>query len=371
LKKVTKLLLNKAIDSLVLAIELFNRPYDRAREDSVLILLDHSFEMFLKSSIIHRGGKIYDKKTKQTIVFSSCIGKALSDGAIRFLTEDQAITLNIIHGLRDATQHYYLDVSEQQLYINVQSGVTLFKDLLKKVFNRDLYVDLPERVLPISTTIPVDLLTLFEQDVSEIKRLLAPKSRHHMEAAAKLRSLMIIENTIHGETEQPTDSKIRELMKKSSLDLNWTQIFPGVASMNVNVEGDGPKISIRLTKKEVGIPTTFVPEGTPGASIIAVKKVNELDYYSLQHTLLATKVGISSNQLVALRRYLGIEDDPQYFKVITIGKSRHPLYSKKAFELIKKTFQSESIDEIWSKYRKSITLKRKKTPTIKNVNSHN
>jgi len=39
----------RAINSLVLAIELFNRPHDLGRSEAVLILLHHAFEMLLKA----------------------------------------------------------------------------------------------------------------------------------------------------------------------------------------------------------------------------------------------------------------------------------------------------------------------------------
>lgn len=48
LKKDVAPLLEKAIDSLVLGIELFNRPSNRGRAHGVLMLLHHAFEMLLK-----------------------------------------------------------------------------------------------------------------------------------------------------------------------------------------------------------------------------------------------------------------------------------------------------------------------------------
>ena len=36
----------RAINSLVLDIDLFNRPHDRGRAEGVLILMHHAFEMF-------------------------------------------------------------------------------------------------------------------------------------------------------------------------------------------------------------------------------------------------------------------------------------------------------------------------------------
>ena len=58
MKKEARLLHNKAVDSLVLSIEFFNRPVERARADSVLILMDHAFETLLKAAIVHQGGRI-------------------------------------------------------------------------------------------------------------------------------------------------------------------------------------------------------------------------------------------------------------------------------------------------------------------------
>ena len=54
MKKEVRQLREKAINSLVLSIDHFNRPWDRGRTEAVLILLDHSFEMILKSAIRHR-----------------------------------------------------------------------------------------------------------------------------------------------------------------------------------------------------------------------------------------------------------------------------------------------------------------------------
>ena len=58
MKREARLLLEKAVDSLILSVEHFNKSDQRGRTSTVLILLDHSFEMLLKAAILHRGGKI-------------------------------------------------------------------------------------------------------------------------------------------------------------------------------------------------------------------------------------------------------------------------------------------------------------------------
>lgn len=112
MRREARLLLDKAFNSLVLSIEFFNRPHDRGRVCSSLILLDHAFEMFLKAAILHRGGKIRERRAKETIGFDACVRRALSDGSVKFLSDEQVLLLQTINGLRDAAQHHLLDVSE-------------------------------------------------------------------------------------------------------------------------------------------------------------------------------------------------------------------------------------------------------------------
>ena len=191
MKREAKLLLNKACDALVLSIELFNRPHNRGRISGTLIQLDHGFEMLMKAAILQRGGKIRDRGAKETIGFKACVRRSLSDGKIKYLSKNQALVLQTINGLRDAAQHHLLIIAEGQLYLHVQSGVTLFKDLLKSVFDQQLTAHLPERVLPVSTSPPTDLATLFDSEVAEIKKLLRPGKRRQIEALARLRPLAI------------------------------------------------------------------------------------------------------------------------------------------------------------------------------------
>ncbi|MDI6858010.1 MAG: hypothetical protein QME71_06825 [Dehalococcoidia bacterium] len=348
MKREAKLLLEKACDALILSIELFNRPYDRGRVSSTLILLDHAFEMLLKAAILHRGGRIREKRAKETIGFDACVRRSLSDGKIKHLNEEQALLLQTINGLRDAAQHHLLDISEGQLYVHVQSGVTLFRDLLKSVFHRELATDLPARVLPVSTSPPTDLATLFESEVVEIRKLLKPGRRRRLEALTRLRPLAILDATIQGEKGQPSDASLRRMGRDLSQGRDWADVFRGAAAVEIAADGTGPSLSLRLTKKE-GIPIQLVPEGTPGASVVAVKRVNELAYYSLGAKQLAEKVGLSMPKTVAVVDYLGLRNVVDCYKEFQIGSQTHKRYSPKAITKIKEALQKESADEIWQK----------------------
>lgn len=346
MKREAKLLLAKACDALVLSIELFNRPHDRGRVSSTLIQLDHGFEMLMKAAILHRGGRIREKRAKETIGFDACVRRSLSDGAIKYLTEEQALVLQTINGLRDAAQHHLLDISEGQLYVHVQSGVTLFRDLLKSVFEQNLSSHLPTRVLPVSTSPPTNLATLFESEVSEIKKLLKPGRRRQVEALARLRPLAILDATIQGEKGQPSDADLRRIGKEVSRGSAWPDVFRGAAAVEIAADGTGPSLSLRLSKKE-GIPIQLVAEGTPGASVVAVKRVDELGFYSLGAKQLAEKVGLTMPKVVAVVDYLDLRKDQNCYKEFKIGKTVFKRYSQKAIDSIKEALRKENADEIW------------------------
>lgn len=347
MRKEAKHLYQKAIDSLTLSIELFNRPNDCGRIHGVLIFMDHSFEMLLKASIIHKGGKIKEKGAKETIGFGACVRKGFRDNTIKFLSDTDVLTLQTINGLRDAAQHYTLEMSEQYLYFQAQAGLTLFRDIAKKVFNIDLKTQLPVRVLPLSTTPPMDIQAFFSTEVQEIKKLLAPKSRKKLEATEKLRALAIMENAIQGNESQPSDTELKALAKRLSKATNWGQLFPSVSTLSFTQNGYGPSLDLRITKSE-GVPVTVVPEGTPGAGVVAIKRVNELDFYNLGRDQLAKKLSLTGPKTTAAVKHFGIKEDPECFKHLKVGNVPFDRYSQKAIEKIKEGLKTKTIEEIWN-----------------------
>lgn len=347
MKKEAKLLKEKGISSILLSVDHFNRVAEVGRSQAVLIFLDHSFEMLLKAAILARGGKIRERRESNTIGFDRCVRRALSDKP--FLTEEQALVLQAINGLRDAAQHHLLDLSEGQLYFHAQSGVTLFRDVLKDVFDEDLADSLPSRVLPVSTTVPVDPLDMFAAELDTVKQLLAPGRRHRAEAEAKLRGLAIIDGALQGQFVQPSEYELRMLGSRLTGGEKFDQLFPGIAAVTFQTDGIGPSLSLRIAKKD-GIPVTVVPEGTPGAGVIALKRVNELDFYNLGHHELAKKVELTPNKTTAAIRILGIKNDPDCYKEVAIGKVRYQRYSQNAIQRIKGLLSEKTADEIWADY---------------------
>ena len=356
MKKEAKILLDKSIDSLILAVEHFNRPWDCGRKESVLILMDHSFELLLKSAILNKNHKIRDPRRKETFGFDKCVRVALSE---KIISEDQIFTLQAINSLRDAAQHYFVELSEQHFYFQAQSGLTIYKDILQNNFDKNCLDKLPKRVLPLATMALTDINTFFENEVEEVKKMLSPGKRRKVEAASILRGLAIFDSAIQGEKLQPSDGEITKLASSIKSGRSFEEIFPGISSINISGTVEGPSVSLRLTKKE-GTPVQLVKEGTPGATVVAVKRVNELDYYSSNLTDLAKKVGLTSPKALSVIRHMKLTEDPEYYKEIKIGSVTYKRYSPKAVSKIRKELPTLDMDEIWRLNRPG----RKKTTNL-------
>jgi uncharacterized protein DUF3644 len=347
MRKEARLLKDKALSSLVLAIDHFNRPWNIGRADAVLILLDHSFEMLLKAALLHRGGKIRDPGEKNTISFDACVRRGLSTRELKFLSEEQALTLQAINGLRDAAQHHLVELSEGHLYIQAQTGVTLFKDLLLGVFSIKLREILPERVLPVATTAHLDPVSLFTEEIQEVARLLSPGKRRRAEASARLRALAILDGAMRGEKLQPGERDLIKLSDRiSNGDTDLDTLFPGIAGVQFSSDGSGVNVSLRINKKE-GVPVTLVPEGSSDTSVVGVKRVSELDFYNLRFRDLATKLGITTNQTTALITLLEIKTNEDCSKMFF----NTWCYSQRTLERLRVALTEKDVDDWWSEYR--------------------
>lgn len=357
MKKEARLLKAKAVASLLLSIDHFNRLSDVGRVESVLILMDHSFEMLLKAAILNSGGRIREPREVNTIGFDACVRRGLSTEG--FLSEAQALVLQTINGLRDAAQHHLLELSEGQLYLHAQSGVTLFRDLLRDVFGDNLASLLPERALPISTIAPIDPISMFAEEIEEVRRLLAPGLRRHAEAAAKLRGLAIVNGALEGEFIQPSERQLSRLGERLMSGSTFDDLFPGIAAVTFNADGEGADVSLRITKNE-GIPVHLVPEGTPAAGVIAVRRVDELGFYNLSHGDLARKLGLTTNKTTAAIAVLNLKEDVDCSKQFRIGGSVFQRYSQKAIERVRALLSERAIETVWAEYRAMQAEKRRR-----------
>jgi hypothetical protein len=120
--------------------------------------------------------------------------------------------------------------------------------------------------------------------------------------------------------------------------------------LSLDTSGTGINVSIRITKKE-GTPVHLVPEGTTGATVVAVKRVSELSYYSLGLKQLSEKLGITAPKTLAMIDHFGLRDSDEYFKVIRVGNTRFKRYSQKALDFLKKELPMADMHAIWEEYK--------------------
>ena len=94
----------------------------------------------------------------------------------------------------------------------------------------------------------------------------------------------------------------------------------------------------------------YVPEGTPGASVVAVKRLNELSFYNLGAKELAAKLSLTIPKLINIVEHLGIRNDEDCYKEFKLS-GLHKRYSQNAIKVIESALIKESADEMWAKRR--------------------
>ena len=203
LKQEARVLRKKALSSLTAATTALNSPVDDGRVTLVLLSLQHAFEMLLKAALVQNGVSVFDKKLGRSLGFEKCVNLAEGNSAIK-VTKDEAGTLRTIDAMRDDEQHWFNEVSEQLLYVHARAAITLFDELLQRVFGEHLADYLPTRVLPISTDPPRDLDVLIDEEYSQIAGLLKPGRRARHQARARIRTLLAMEAHVEPETQVST-----------------------------------------------------------------------------------------------------------------------------------------------------------------------
>ena len=355
MRRETRALKSKAIDSIVLAIELFNRPDERGRVAGVLICADHSFEMLLKAIVHQRRGVIRKPGESKTIGFKECVRLVRHEPKIACITYGQQVTLLALNGWRDATQHYLLELSEQALYVAIQGAVTLFDDLLESVFDDRLAAHVPGRVLPVSTEPPKDLTLLLQDEFALIGELVKPGTRKSGDAKARLRTIAILEAATAGDDEGPTDEELDAHLRDLKSGRDWRDLFPGVASLELSTSGSGLTFSLRISKKE-GMPIHFVAPDSPAAAAgaaVVEKRVNELGWYCWGFRQLGTRYGLTDPKLRAVMDHLGLLDDPDCVREFVIGSQKFRRYSQKADQRLASELPALDVETIWAASRRA------------------
>lgn len=347
----------KAVNSLVLAIEIFNRPHENGRAEAVLILLHHSFEMLLKAYIAKRTGTVFSKDQRYSYSFDTCL--EIAQIKLRAISIDHRSTLSMLDAQRDACVHYYQDISEDLLYLHSQSAVSLFDELLTKFFNIRLSDIVPARVLPISTRPPKDIQLLINSELEQIDGLLKARGKNNSLAEAKLRPLLALTTGSRPNAGRVTVGEIKSAVRRRRKGEDWTVIMPEIAQLELATSGDGIPFNFRISK-DAKFAVRIAEDGEEVQGTLIKQEINIWDKFNLSTTDLANKLQLTQPKMGALILELDIKSDQDCYKELKHKSIVHKGYSKKALDRLREALNNGvDINEIWARHGHHFGSRRK------------
>lgn len=350
MRAIAKVLHGKSLSSMRTAMTAFNSPHDDGRPTVVLRHLQHAFEMLLKAALVQEGAKVFDKKSGRSIGFEAAINQSCQLAALK-LSQSEAGTLRAIDALRDDEQHWFNDVSEGLLYLHARAAVTQFDDLLLRAFKQRLADHLPNRVLPVSTEAPQDILVLVDCEYANITELLKPGRRARGEARAKIRTLLALEAHVAEDT-KVSDSDVNRVEKGIKAGKTRQQVFPKLNPLSAEISGEGLTVKVKIVKQSEALPIRLVRDGD-GGEVVDAAAVREVDLQKKFHWSpfdLADKLRISRPRATAVRQHLGIDKDADCLHVFEFGAQKHPRYSDNALTRMREAVAKQDMDAIWKSH---------------------
>lgn len=354
---------SSAINSFRLAVELFNRPYDDGRVEAVLIQLNHAFEMLLKGAILEKGGQIRDNDGQgNTYGFEKCVNicRYGQHGVtkVKCLSESEGAVLHALNHQRDFAEHEQVEINEGQLYLQSRQSVDIFSKILQEVFDDQLSEYLPERILPLATLMPVDIINLIDEDISTIERLM---EEGRVDSARKrVKSLESLERGLADEGRTPAQNEMDERLSEIVEEDNLENVFPRIFSAISGDEDIGEGRRIQLGSDE-GLPATYVPheEIDEETDVHLFTTKNLHDKYPLNPFQLRDEVRdkldseITWARCLAVMKEIGILDDEEYRREdISLGEGdTRDGHSRKAVDKMVEAIEAGlDPDEAWEEY---------------------
>jgi hypothetical protein len=352
MRRQAKILLGSSLPSLRRAASVFNGYDEDGRVTTVLLHLQHAFEMLLKAGLVQKRLEVFDKRSGRSIGFERCVNLSMQHLGV---TADEAGLLKAVDALRDEAQHWFAEVSEPLLYTHLRGAVTLYDRLLGEVFEQTLADHLPGRVLPISTDSPRDIQQLFDEEFSQAKALLGPNVRKRPDARARIRTLLAMEahalddDAEGGSAVRVSERDVDRVERAIKAGAARTAVFPRLSNLGTEVAGEG--LDVRVTfVREGGAPVQIVAaDAQVDAAAIRDRDLQKVFKFGRQP--LAKKLGITTTKAKALRWKLGIDEDPKCLHVFRFGGSEHPQYSDEALKRMRTYLSEHSIDDVYAEYK--------------------
>lgn len=349
-KRRTHQLKKSAVESLCVAIELFNRPSQVARDQSVMLMLAHSFEMLLKAIIFEKRDRIRDKGEQYTYKFGRCINIVHSE--LKVLDAGDLPMLWAIKQDRNAAAHDTVAFSEDILWLHVRSGVTIFGRLLAAAFKEDLPDVIPSRVIPVSSLPPTDARAAIEREMQDIAAMLKPGLRQGDDAKARIRPLLALDGAVTGREDAPTEVELDRAVKAFRQGGKWEDVFPGLTTLEIaTTPGAGAQeVSLRISKAGEGPAVRLAKPGEETGALL-YRKSDPFDEYGIKLSEFGSKLGVSQSDGYALTWCMKLKDDSAayYCRTTKAGNIQFQGLSARALDLARKEIAKPSFQ--WTKVR--------------------
>lgn len=340
------ILKRKAVASLKSAFNAFNSSMEDGRATTVLLHLQHSFEMLIKASLIKRGLSILDKETGRSKGFKVCLNLVTQHLQ---LTVEEVGTLRAIDHMRDHEQHFHVDVDEVVLHLHAQASIGIFEKLLRDQFDERLADLLPDRVLPLSTVPLESFQTLIDRKFSQVERMLEPGKRQTTEAKAILRSLIALGAHVSGDPDSVAERDITRAVRQIKMGATRRDVLPRLSEISTShLRTVDQRIVFKFTRNDPNaIPVRYAED--EGAT--ALREVDLHRTFSLNRSMLAKRIGLTQPKACALRWKMSIESDPRAYREWTHAGRKVEGFSEVAVSLMRRGLDNYDLDQIHSEYR--------------------
>lgn len=360
----TRQFVGAAVESLTLAIELFNRPSPLGREHATVMMAAHAFEMLLKAVVYEERKKVGFKSGDRSFGLGKCIDIAMS--GLGVIDAGDCVVLRTLREERNDATHDFITISDDVLWLQLRSAVTIFRKVLLGLTGQDLSELMPGRVLPVSATPPTDVALVVGKEVEQIMELLTPSKRRGAEARARLLPIMALDRAARGLEGSPSETEIKTVMDDLKARKGWKLVFPGVVGLRV-ADGSGSsdlvqEISLKIDCKRGDLAVRLACEGE---NAVAYREVDTFDRYSLKLSKLGDKLGLTRHQALAVVHHLDLKSDPACYscKLTSKGNIAWQGLSNRALERAHKALdEGMDVDAAVAEYNayRASKAKRKK-----------
>lgn len=156
-------LLQNSSDALLCAIEIYNNPTIRYRDESFVIILINAWELLAKAMISKSGGSIYYPKKRnekyKTLNCADAIARSGHTKAWPKSIDHNAVMHNVdlLCEYRNEAVHFYgSDDFSVMIYSLGQASISNYCNVIKESFGRDIRKEVRWSIMPIGFNTPID-----------------------------------------------------------------------------------------------------------------------------------------------------------------------------------------------------------------------